>query len=70
MANPQGILGKLIQAAVNKAVSEKLGTLFNELCSFAKDMDKVEALSARLMLLDMVSDATGEFITKMRTRIT
>jgi len=72
MANdhhPQYIPERLLQAAINKQVSEKLGSLGSEIGEFTKGMTEADAMEAKLMVLEMVRNAFGEFYTKMKARI-
>ena len=67
--NAQHIPERLLQAAISKGVSEKLGGLARELGEFTKDMSAGDAKNARLMLLEMMRNAFGEFYAKMQKRI-
>tara|TARA_B100000959_G_C14957455_1_gene614357 strand:- start:1305 stop:1625 length:321 start_codon:yes stop_codon:yes gene_type:complete len=67
--HPQHIHERLIQAAITKSVSEKLGGLSRELGELTKDMGPADTTEARLMLLGMVRTACGEFCTKMKARV-
>lgn len=60
---------KLMQAAIDKAVSEKLGVLLQELNAFTKDMLPIEGTAARLMLLAMMRNSSETFYAKVQTRI-
>ena len=64
--HPQYIPERLLQMAVEKQVSERLGTIGREL---TKGMTEADAKEAKLMILEMVRNACGEFYTKMKTRI-
>ena len=66
---PQHLPERLLQAAINKSVSEKLGTLLNELGAFTKGMSTADSKAAKLMVLEMMRDACGEFHVKMQFRI-
>jgi hypothetical protein len=67
--HPQHIPERLLQAAVSKQVSERLGSIGNEIGDFTKGMTEADAKEAKLMILEMVRAACGEFYTKMKTRI-
>jgi len=67
--HPQHLLERLLQAAVERSLSEKLGGLFRELGDFTKGMTEADAQEAKLMILEMVRTASGEFYTKMKARI-
>lgn len=69
MADQQHISERVLQAAVSRGVSEKLGGLAQELGEFTKGMTFEDAKTSKLMLLEMVRNACGEFYTKMKTRI-
>ena len=69
MADQQHISERVLQAGLQKAVSEKLGSLGHELGEFTKGMTEEDAKSAKLMILEMVRNACGDFYTKMKTRI-
>ena len=65
----QHIPERLIQAAIAKSVSEKLGGHFREFGELTKSMNTADATEAKFMLLEMVRTACGEFYTKMKARI-
>jgi hypothetical protein len=67
--NVQHIPERLLQAAVSKGVSEKLGSFSRELAEFTKDMSAEDAKNAKLMLLEMMRNAFGGFYAKMQKRI-
>lgn len=67
--HPQHIPERLLQAVVSKQVSEKLGSIGNELGEFTKGMTEADTKEARLMVLEMVRNACSDFYTKMKTRI-
>ena len=69
MADSQNIPQRLIQGAITKVLSERMGTISRELNEFTKDMTKAEAREAKLMLLEMSRNAFEEFYTKMKARI-
>lgn len=68
MSHPQ-IPERLLYAAISKQVSERLGTIGNEIGEFTKGMSEADAKEAKLMVLEMVRTACGEFYTKMKSRI-
>jgi len=67
--NAQHIPERLLQAAISKGVSEKLGTFGRDLGEFTKGMTPEDAKNAKLMLLEMMRNAFGEFYSKMKARI-
>ncbi len=67
--HPQFLPDRLLQAAIERSVSEKLGTLFRELGELTKSMTTADAKEAKLMILEMVRNSSGEFYTKMMARI-
>jgi hypothetical protein len=67
--NAQHIPERLLQAAVTKGVSEKLGTLGREIGDFMKGMSEEDAKAAKLLILEMMRNAFGEFYAKMQKRI-
>ncbi len=70
MSSPQNpIPTRLLQAAIIKSVSEKLGILAAEYNEFTKNMTEEDAKEARLMILEMMRNAFGEFYAKMKARI-
>jgi hypothetical protein len=69
MADQQHLSERLLSAAIHKQVSEKLGSLGREIGEFTKGMTPEDAKSAKLMILEMVRTACGEFYTKMKARI-
>jgi len=70
MADQQQHLSeRLLQAAIKKQVSEKLGSIGREIGDFTKDMTPADAKAAKLMILEMVNTACGEFYTKMKARV-
>lgn len=66
---PQNLPERLLQAAIGKMVSEKLGTLLSELGAFAKSMSTADAKATKFMVLEMVRNSCAEFYTKMVARI-
>lgn len=69
MAVQLHISERLLQRAVNKMVSERLGTIGRDLGELTKGMTDTDAKEAKLMVLEMVRAACGDFYTKMKTRI-
>lgn len=65
---PQYLSQRILRAGVEKAVSEKLGTLIREFGVYTKGMTTADENAAKLMILDMMNAAAGAFITKMRVR--
>ena len=65
----QYIPERLLQAAISKQVSERLGTIGNEIGEMTKGMNEADAKEAKLMVLEMVRTACGEFYEKMKVRI-
>ena len=69
MVSSQHISERLLQAAIDKAVSKELGTLAHETNAFTKNMTDADAKEARLMILEMMRSAFGDFYQKMKARI-
>ncbi len=67
--HPQYLPDRLLQAAITKGVSEKLGTFVRELSELTKGMTESDAKEAKRMLLGMMREAFGEFYGKMEARI-
>lgn len=67
--HPQHIPERLLRAAVEKSVSEKLGSVGRELGELTKGMTEADAKEAKLMVLEMVRSACGVFYAKMKARI-
>ena len=67
--HPQFIPERLLQSAIRKGVTEKLGSFFREIGEFTKGMTEADATEAKLMILEMVNNASGEFYLSMKTRI-
>ena len=65
----QNIQERLIQGAITKVLSERMGTVAREFNEFTKDMTKADAKEAKIMLLEMSRNAFEEFYTKMKARI-
>ena len=63
------LVEEVLQVAVSRGVSRELGTLARELGEYTKGMAPGDAKTAKLMLLEMISNGCGEFIEKMRIRI-
>lgn len=57
---------RLFQAAVSKSVSEKMGSLVRDFASITKGMTPEDAKASKLMLLEMMRNAFGEFYAKMQ----
>jgi hypothetical protein len=69
MADQQHLSERMLSAAIQKQVSEKLGSLCRETGEFTKGMTEEDAKSAKLMILEMVRNSCGEFYTKMKARV-
>ncbi|MDP3948906.1 MAG: hypothetical protein Q8Q17_03080 [bacterium] len=71
MAEHPQHLEKVLKAIVDKIVSEKLGSLGRDFNVLVKGItkDDVEEKEVKLMVLEMVRNACGEFCTKMKARI-
>ena len=67
--HPQRIPERLLQAAITSSVSQELGVILRKLGDFTKTMTEADAKEAKLMVLEMVRTASGEFYTKMKSRI-
>jgi len=67
--HPQYLPEWLLQGAIDRQVQEKLGSAFRDLGELTKDMAEADAQNAKLMVLEMVRTAAGEFYTKMKARI-
>jgi len=67
-ANPL-IPKKLLLAAMEKSVSERLGGIFRDLGEHTKGMSEADAKEAKLMLIDMVEVAATNFCRKMKLRV-
>ena len=64
------IYGTILQNAVSKQVSEKLGGLYRELGEFATQIPNEEIRkAAKLAIIEMVDAAAREFISKIRQRL-
>jgi len=62
---PEAILAR----AIEKSVSEKLGTLTREMGEFTKGMSGEDAGRARFLLLALTEQAAESFFSKMRERL-
>lgn len=59
---------ELLQAAVNKTVSEKLNEVLRKAKDLSKDMSEEKKQEAAPMILQMMEFSTLEFFQKMRHR--
>jgi hypothetical protein len=69
MADQQHLSERLLGAAIQKSVSEKLGSLGHDISELTKGMTPADAKAAKLMILEMVRTACGDFYLKMKARI-
>ena len=74
MSNPlthEQVVEKLLQALVSKSVSEKLGSIANEVRDFikAENFTPHDEVTARLVILKMVHTACDDFYNKMNERV-
>ena len=65
----QHIPEMLIRAAVTEEVAAALGNLSRKLGDLTKGMTEADEKEAKIMTLEMMRTACGEFYTKMRARI-
>jgi hypothetical protein len=63
------VVKKLLQAAVERQVSEKLNSLIHGFEDYLKDMSKVEQKEAALIILRMMKITADGFFVKMEKRI-
>ncbi len=67
--HPQYIPERILQVAVSKQVSVKLGSIGQEFGELMKGMTIDDSLEAKLMLIEMIRTGCGEFCEKMKRRI-
>lgn len=65
----EGVAKAMLAAIISQQVSQKLGTMAREVGDLTREMSEVETLKARVMVLDLMEQASQEFFTKMRDRL-
>jgi hypothetical protein len=65
----QGVLRAVLKAAIKRSVVLRLGGLTREFSEVVVGMSPEDKKTAGLLILDMVGEATNEFIATMKTRI-
>jgi hypothetical protein len=70
MATPTAALSeRVLQAAISKEISERLGTLGREFRDMTKNMNEADVKATGLMLLEMFKVGFDEFYVKIKTRV-
>ena len=65
----QIVAEQLLQMAIDKSVSEKLGVLTRDYVDFTRGLSEEEKKEASLLIIKMMMRATDSFFTKMEIRI-
>ena len=65
----QIVAEQLLQMAIDKSVSEKLGVLTRDYADFTRGLSEEEKKEASLLIIKMMMRATDSFFTKMEIRI-
>jgi len=65
----QIVAEQLLQMAIDKSVSEKLGVLTRDYTDFTRGLSEEEKKEASLLIIKMMMRATDSFFTKMEIRI-
>lgn len=60
---------RLLQAAISKSVAERLRGLDQEFSELTESMTEADAKAAKLMILEMMRNACGDFYVKVKARL-